>query len=227
MIVVRTGADIGKLSDPTALCVAEEEKRADGVHFLIRHLERLPLGTSYPKVCDRIIEIQNGLEARSQRHAVLDDENGQGFRLELYIDATGIGLAISDELRHRGLRPTSCFFVSGDKRSERTGDTISIGKAWMVGRLQVLLQSGRVHLPDSAEADALTRELQDYEISVSDSGHASFNARSGKHDDLVIALGLAVGADTPPSTFTVTKVVGVARKGVEERRQRDLRRAGR
>lgn len=226
MIVVRTGCDIGQVSDPTAIVVAEEQDRADGTHFLIRHLERLPLGTSYPSVCDRIVEIQNSLEAKSRIHAAHSDDN-QGFRLELYVDSTGVGLAVSDELRHRGLRPVSCFFVSGDRRSERSGDTVSVGKGWMVGRLQVLLQSGRIHLPDSAEAGHAIRELQDYEISVSDSGHASFNARSGRHDDLVIALGLAVGADTPVPTFTVTKYGGVPRPGVEERRQRDLRRAGR
>ena len=38
------GADIGKVSDPTALAVIETTDDQDNV----RHLERLPLGTPYP-----------------------------------------------------------------------------------------------------------------------------------------------------------------------------------
>ncbi len=49
----------------------------------------------------------------------------------------------------------------------------------------------------SNEAGVLARELADYQISVSDAGHASFNARSGKHDDLVIGLSLSVGIERP------------------------------
>lgn len=228
MTTVRTGVDIGQISDPTAIVVAEEQKRENGIHFLIRHLERLPLGTTYPAVCDRIVEVQNGLEIRSQRHAVLDDENGQGFRLELFVDSTGIGLAVSDELKSRGLRPVSCFFVSGDKRSERTGDTISIGKSWLVGRLQVLLQSARIHLPDTSEADALVKELMNFEVRVNDNANMQSGAfRTGTHDDLVTALALAVGADTPVPSMTITRYGGLPALGREERRQRDLRRAGR
>ena len=42
------------------------------------------------------------------------------------------------------------------------------GKAWLVSRLQVLLQTGCILLPRTSEADALTRELLDYEIKVSE-----------------------------------------------------------
>jgi hypothetical protein len=65
----------------------------------------------------------------------------------------------------------------------------------LVSRLQMLLQIRRLHLPVTSEAIALTRELQDYQIKVSERGHASFNARQGAHDDLVIALGLSVGTE--------------------------------
>jgi hypothetical protein len=49
-------------------------------------------------------------------------------------------------------------------------------------------------LPITTEAAVLVTELQDYQIDVNERAHASFNAPSGKHDDLVIALGLSVGA---------------------------------
>lgn len=37
------GVDIGQKRDPTAVCVAEAKDREDAQHYLIRHLERLPL----------------------------------------------------------------------------------------------------------------------------------------------------------------------------------------
>ena len=45
----------------------------------------------------------------------------------------------------------------------------------------------------TAEAEATRQELLDYEIRVSEDGHDSYGAfKTGKHDDLVTALGLAV-----------------------------------
>lgn len=45
---------------------------------------------------------------------------------------------------------------------------MTIGKAYLVSRLQALLQGGRVHLPQTTEARALAEELLDYEIRVSE-----------------------------------------------------------
>lgn len=44
-------------------------------------------------------------------------------------------------------------------------------------------------LPDAA---VLARELQDFRVRFTESGNATFNAREGAHDDLVLALALAV-----------------------------------
>ncbi len=38
----------------------------------------------------------------------------------------------------------------------------------------------------------MVRELQDFRIDFTAAGHLTFNARSGKHDDLVLALAIAV-----------------------------------
>lgn len=86
-------------------------------------------------------------------------------------------------------------FKGSETLTQHGGRTVSIGKAYMVSRLQTLLQGRRLHLPVTSEAIALTMELQSYQISVSERGHASFNARQGAHDDLVIALGLSVGSE--------------------------------
>lgn len=44
-------------------------------------------------------------------------------------------------------------------------------------------------LPDAA---VLMRELQDFRVRYSDAGNATFSAREGAHDDLVLAHALAV-----------------------------------
>lgn len=98
-----------------------------------------------------------------------------------------------DLIRERGLHPRVALFTGSDTRTNHPGRVVHIGKSWMVSRLQVLLQAKRLRLPMGGETELLIKELQDYEVSISQSGHASFNARSGAHDDLVIALGLSVG----------------------------------
>ena len=80
------GVDIGQKRDPTAIAVAEIEYRDSDLpgrkkesHYLVRHLERLPLGTPYPQVSGRIGEICQRLK------------NQTGSRPSLFVDATGVG----------------------------------------------------------------------------------------------------------------------------------------
>jgi hypothetical protein len=81
-----------------------------------------------------------------------------------------------------------------DRLAENTRErTVSLGKALLVSRLQVLLQTRRVHLPRTAEAETLARELLDYEIHVDEQANDRYGAfRVGSHDDMVTSLGLAV-----------------------------------
>jgi hypothetical protein len=73
-----------------------------------------------------------------------------------------------------------------------------LGKAYLVSRLQALLQCGRLHLPRTREAEVLTEELLDYEIRVDENANDKYGAfKVGVHDDLVTALGLAVQVDRP------------------------------
>ena len=65
--------------------------------------------------------------------------------------------------------------------------------AYLVARLQALLQTGRIHLPGTAEAEVLAQELIDYEIRVDPDANDRYGAfKVGTHDDLATALGLAV-----------------------------------
>lgn len=181
------GIDIGQKRDPTAIAVIEPEDRTEEYretrqHYLVRHLERLPLGTLYPEVAKRVRQMLWRIEQRCEEWP------------EVYIDATGVGAPVVDLIREASphAKISAVFFTHGDQRSEDSNG-IKLGKAYLVSRLQTLLQTQRLHLPRTSEAWALAKELQDYEIRVDENANDRYGAfRVGTHDDLVTALGLAV-----------------------------------
>jgi hypothetical protein len=108
---------------------------------------------------------------------------------------------VVDLLRERGQSGTvvPMSFTAGDRRTESWEDgclRVSLGKAFMVSKLQAMLGSGRLHLPRTREAGVLTKELLGFELRVDQSGHERFGAfRTGAHDDLATAVGLATQVD--------------------------------
>jgi hypothetical protein len=198
--VVTIGVDIGQRVDPTAICVAEQEERArhtEGAvedsgpcrhtddHYVIRYLERLALGTPYPQVGRRVAEIAHGVVTRTRAYPML------------YLDATGVGTPMVDALEEAGIEASlrAVYFTHGDRITKAENGEIRLGKAYLVSRLQALLQSERLHLPKTAEAQQLAKELLDYEIKIDQHANDLYGAfRVGTHDDLVTALGLAVHA---------------------------------
>lgn len=208
---ITVGVDLGQKRDPTAICVCEVEWRGGELvgrddHHVVRYLARLPLGTLYPDVASEIARILSAVRARYAapvpEHVgtagagagwdvpVVRAAPAHDVQVALYIDATGVGQPVVDLLEVAGCSPIAVTFASGEKRT-KVGRTVRLGKAWMVSRLQALAQTGRLHLPQTGEAEAARRELLDYEIRVSDDGVETFGAFRGKHDDLVTAIGLA------------------------------------
>jgi hypothetical protein len=198
------GIDIGQKRDPTAICVAEIEYRKPeepgnhrprkDAHYLVRFLQRLPLGTPYPDIARRLGEICQ----------LVTDRSGQ--RPDIYVDATGVGTPIVDILKANSREARfvwAVYFTHGDRRTEDPRERkVSLGKAHLVSRLQSLLQFQRLHLPASSEARALAQELLDYEIRVDENANDRYGAfRVGTHDDLVTALGLAVQKEPTISVY--------------------------
>ena len=184
---VVVGVDIGQKRDPTAICVAELDWRGPELHFIIRFLERLPSGASYPEITQRLSNVFFGVERRTSQWP------------RIYVDATGVGKPVVDLLQEGcpdgEIIPV--YFTHGDRRFEENGE-IRLGKAFLVSRLQALLQTGRVHLPRTTESEVLFEELMNYEIRVSANANDTFGAfKVGTHDDQVTALGLAVQKDIP------------------------------
>lgn len=193
---VTIGVDIGQKRDPTAVCVSECDRRSengrDVSHFVIRYLQRMPLGTPYPSVARRVAEVATAVTATQETSP------------KVFVDATGVGQPIIDLLSERGVKAVACYFTHGDRRVQKNRREVSIGKAFLVSKLQSLLQTYRLHLPESDEAHALAQELQNYEIRVDEKANDRYGAfRVGTHDDLVTALGLAV-CQPPPRVKELT-----------------------
>ncbi len=214
---VAVGVDVGQIHDNTAISVVEVERIHTGkyrysdmipAHFdesgmwvaahdadpvlvsdyTVRTIRRLPLGTSYPDVALHIAEMLCNPVFAQRNVRVLIDVTGVGR--PVYEDVQK-EIALRKETRHVLLKPIT--FSHGEKYNKNTG---VLAKAFLVSRLQSLLQGGRVHAPDTAEVKATLEELKVYEIKITDDGKDSYGAfQVGKHDDLATALGLSVLED--------------------------------
>jgi hypothetical protein len=144
--------------------------------FQVGHLERMPLGTPYPGIIAHVGRLLAKLPAGT----------------ELIIDFTGVGRPVFDMFVYAGISPLGVLITGGTAETS-DGATRSVPKLTLVSRLQALLHEGRLKIQrELAEAETLVRELQDFRVEFTAAGHLTFNARTGKHDDLVLALAIAV-----------------------------------
>jgi hypothetical protein len=180
------GLDLGQQKDYTALAIAEYY-RPDGAKRLplqydVRHIERVPLGTSYPVIVNRV-------------HTLLDAPRLQGH-VKLIVDGTGVGRPVIDMLCQEGLNPVAVSIHGGDAVSRETrGCTwYRVPKRDLIGVVQVALHAQRLRIAAAHPmASTLIAEMQNYRVKIDpNTAHDSYSTwREGVHDDLVLACALA------------------------------------
>jgi hypothetical protein len=144
--------------------------------FQVGHLERMPPGTPYPGIVAHVGRLLGKLPTGT----------------ELVIDITGVGKPVFEMFTYAGISPSGVLITAGTTET-RDGALCGVPKLTLVSRLQALLHEGRLKiLRELTEAETLVRELQDFRVEFTATGHLTFNARTGKHDDLVLALAIAV-----------------------------------
>lgn len=160
------GVDLGQARDPTALALVEG--------FQVLHLERLPLGTPYPAVVQRISTVASAA----------------GDPL-VAVDAGGVGRAVADLLREQGCRVLPVT-ITGGKLVHRSGDAVSVPKAALVALLVAAVEQGRLRVAKGCPAAAeLLAELAAYRKRRD----GRIEARGeGHHGDLGIAVTLELFA---------------------------------
>lgn len=175
-------------------------------HYAVTHLERLPLGTAYTELPGRLAAIEARVRQAwvelAWRHDA-EANNGCPARypgdasVELIVDKTGVGAPVVDLLREAGLDPVSVTITGGDEVTEPEWREVRVPKRNLAAATQVALQTRRLRiakeLPDAA---VLRKELENFRARISLSGHDSYGAgedwRKENHDDLVLAVAMAV-----------------------------------
>lgn len=110
----------------------------------------------------------------------------------LIIGQTGVGRAVFDMFRASGLRPKGCTITAGENETW-TPDGWRVAKLQLVGRLQAMLHSGQLEIAaDLPDLAALKTELQNFRVNFTAIGNMAFAARVGAHDDLVLAVAIAI-----------------------------------
>lgn len=173
------GVDLGQSQDFTAICITRRvEEPGQKPVFQVGHLERLPLNTTYPVVVGHVIDLLCRPQLRG--------------KAELVIDFTGVGRPVFDMFRVQGVSPIGVS-ITGGMAITNDGLIWSVPKGHLISRVQALLHDGRLKIySDLPDAATLVNELQNFRAEFSDSGYIKFNARSGAHDDLVLALAIAL-----------------------------------
>ena len=173
---VAIGVDIGKMHDPTTICVAEASQRWSGrwqhipeeltlrgfrkaqdipileTLFQVRFVSRIPLGTDYPVVALMLASL-------------LDNPQLRGRQRVVRVDITGVGRPVYDMLiaevrrmpEHKLIQCVPVTFRHGDEWHKEKG---VLGKAYGVSRAQSLIQRGLVKVPaDRPGLDAAQRQI--------------------------------------------------------------------
>jgi hypothetical protein len=184
------GLDLGQRRDHSAIAVVERKEVMRAYlppkfqAYLLRHTERVPLGTPYPGVVARIREMT--------RHPELLG------RCSLAVDGTGVGAPVVEMLRAARLGcEISAVTITGGEREHQYyaagGTAWSVPKLDLIVGVQVLLERGELKIAGRlGEMGPLMRELMDVRSTQGRRGRMRLGADGyGEHDDLVIALALA------------------------------------
>jgi hypothetical protein len=173
-------------------------------HYAVRHLQRWPLGTSYPQIVADTVALF--------RRPPLPDSS-------LVLDATGVGRAVIDLFRQAvrdGMKAHVLpVTITGGERPHYAAGVWMVPKKELAGVLQVLLQRQRLKVAQLPERETLLKELRTFRVKVKvTTDNESFEAwRESDHDDLVFAVALPCwlgerAAAYPPPTLRVLPLNG-------------------
>lgn len=182
-----TALDLGQVQDFSAFCVDEVEEvgnlKSKSVirHHHIRELRRWSLGTSYTDIASDLKRVFS----KAPLHKAV-----------LLLDETGVGRAVADIVRKERIgcsKFVPCSVTSGASQTPQVDGSWHVSKLRLIGSLISAMQSQRVHLPPGhPQTKEMLKELQNFRMKETAVNNLTFEARQGKHDDLLFALSLCV-----------------------------------
>jgi hypothetical protein len=173
------GLDLGKRRDHTAIAVIEKQETRTPwngtarVVLQIRHVERVPLGTPYHLVVDRVRHLVT-------THPLRDN-------CVLAVDATGLGDPVVEILQRARLGCTiTPVTITGQGKTTQINGVYHVPKSDLWTGITLLLEQKQLRISkDMPTAGALSRELSNLR-------NNTLAARPGEKDDLSMAVALAV-----------------------------------
>jgi hypothetical protein len=192
------GLDLGQSADYTALAVVQRvptynpQTGKHGVELHLRHLERYPLKTPYTVTADEVRDLLRG--------SPFADNIRDGFRLrrattQLIVDKTGVGVAVTDLLKERGINFIGVTITGLGQRVHSNGlRDYSVPKMDLVAALEVPFHTGILKVAQGLEGwPKLREELLNFRRKQNKvTAHISYEHwRESDHDDLVLAAALA------------------------------------
>jgi len=204
---ISVGVDLGQRQDFSAIVACEQEGdrglfNLDAeVRWIVRGIDRLPTGTPYNVVADRVAEVIHAIEDGDREAGVCHRTARRqptpypSRWLQVVADTTGVGRPVCEMIEQRLPEDVPIHFATftgGESLNKRSWKEVSVAKSYMVSRLKALLQTDRLILPKTELARALADELLTFELHATDRGVESGAFKTGAHDDLVCAIGLSV-----------------------------------
>jgi hypothetical protein len=183
------GLDLGQVSDYSALVILERRGTTPKDYtFDCKYLKRWELRTPYPRIVDDCVKIVNSPQ-------LTQNVRDPTF---LSIDSTGCGMPVADLFRRAPMKAHLIpVYITGGTDITRDGDVRRVPKRILVANTAIALQSGKLQISKKLPlADTLIEELQNFKAKISNSGNDTYGAgsdwRTNSHDDLVLALALAL-----------------------------------
>jgi hypothetical protein len=179
--MVFIGVDLGQRGSYTAFVVLERFEewpsnhtdvlRGEGAkkRYVVRHAERVKLGTPYTEVVMKVKRLAEHLMATHGPCTIVVDESG-------------VGVPVVDMMREVGM---GCRIVPLVITSGQAATSTSVPRAELVTKMQLMAERGELVIAEECmHVEALHRELVHLQLGSAASG-------SGDSDDLALALALA------------------------------------
>jgi hypothetical protein len=196
MGVYYMGWDPALAPDFSAYCVVRQVQydRDGPSYYQIVALDRFAVGTPYPRQSDTIRMLMAGVTQRATQHRRDQLLPGITPPPQLVMDSTGVGRAVVDMARERGLKPVALEITAGMDVTQGQG-CLRVPKRQLVSVGQVQLQTDRLQISNKLRhARTLVDELLRFKVKIDPiTAHDSYGTwREGEHDDLVLAVLLAL-----------------------------------
>ena len=171
---------VSRLQEKGRVIIPSEQQLPIVNEVVCRMIERLPLGTSYPDVIERIRQIMDAPDISNQAM--------------LIVDQTGCGIPVVQQMRKiKGLSPVGITITGGSTVTETVDGGYNVPKKDLVSALQLAFQTRRLKFSRGLSfKDDLLHELRNFKVKMKKNTESYEAWRESDHDDLVLSLAMAM-----------------------------------